>query len=364
MIVGCTKELKNNEYRVGLTPKNVRQYIAHGHIVLMEKNAGLAAGFDDNEYIKSGAKIIKCAKDIYAKSDMIIKVKEPEPSEWCLLKNNSILFTYLHLAANPKLTKILLEKSITSIAYETIQDKNSTLPCLVPMSQIAGKMAIFQGANYLQQKYKGRGILLGGISDVEKGTVVIIGCGNVGKCAAITAAALGANIIALDKNENKLSDLKNELKKSVKCLNLTRKNLISSLKKADLVICSVLIPGGSTPKIITRRDLSIMKKGTVIVDVAIDQGGCCETSKPTSHDNPVYEVDGIIHYCVGNIPGAVPHTSTLALTNSTIKYGLKIADKGIKNLEKVNKSILSGINTYEGLCINKNVAKAYFKNNL
>ena len=363
MIVGCSKELKNHEYRVGITPDNVKEYVSRGHVVLVEKNAGVGAGFNDEDYMKAGARIVETANEIYKTSDMIIKVKEPEPCEYELLKEGQILFTYLHLAPNKELTKVLLDKKITGIAYETIVDKNGFLPCLIPMSQIAGKLAIHEGAKYLQQSFGGRGILLGGVPGVEKGTVVIIGGGTVGLNAAKVATGLGANVIIVDRSLHRLAMLDDIFGASISTLYLNEANIENALRKADLVVCSVLVPGGSTPKLIKREHLKMMKPGAVIVDVSIDQGGCCETSRVTKHDDPIYVEDGIVHYCVGNMPGAVPHTSTIALTNATLKYGLLIADNGVDFLDNLNPSIRAGVNTFNGECVNENVANAYYSQN-
>lgn len=361
MIIGCPKELKNHEYRVGLTPNGVAEFVKRGHTVYIEKGAGVGAGFSDEDYVRNGANILSNSKAVFDLSDMIIKVKEPEESEYCLLKPRQILFTYLHLAPNKPLTKLLLEKEITGIAYETIEDENGELPCLRPMSQIAGKLAIHEGAKYLQQSFGGRGILLGGVPGVNRGVVVIIGGGTVGTYAAKVATGLGAQVIIVDRNLKKLAKLDDVFGSSISTLFLNEENIIDSIKKADLVVCSVLVPGGSTPKIIKKEHLKIMKKGAVIVDVSIDQGGCCESSKVTTHDQPIFVEEGIVHYCVGNMPGSVPHTSTIALTNSTLKYGLFIADNGINDLDSLPKSIRKGVNVFRGKCVNENVRAAYFK---
>lgn len=361
MKIGCTKELKNHEYRVGLTPNNVKDYILHGHQVYLETCAGVGAGFSDDDYKKAGAVVLGSSKEVFDVSDMIIKVKEPEKCEYDLFKEGQILYTYLHLAPNRTLTEMLLKKRITGIAYETIVDERGELPCLKPMSQIAGKLSIHEGAKYLQQSFGGRGILLGGVPGVEKGTVVIIGGGTVGLNAAKVATGLGANVVVLDRSLSRLSSLDDIFGASISTLFLNETNLRHSLEKADLVVCSVLIPGGSTPKLIKKEHLKIMKPGAVIVDVSIDQGGCCETSRTTTHDNPIYVEEGIVHYCVGNMPGAVPHTSTIALTNATTKYGLLIADFGVKDLESVCPSIKSGINTFNGMITNENLRNSQEK---
>lgn len=358
MIIGTTKELKNHEYRVGLTPNNVAQLVKDGHDVLVEADAGIDAGFTDRQYEAAGATIYQNAEEIYKKSEMIIKVKEPEESEYQYLQENQILYTYLHLAANKKLAQVLLEKKITAIAYETIRDDKGNLPCLRPMSQIAGRLSIQEGAKYLERGFGGRGILLGGIPGVERGKIVIIGGGVAGTSAAKAAVGMGASVTILDANLNRLAYLDDIFGSSVTTLYRDDENLLAAIKDADLVICTLLIPGGATPKVIKREYLSKMKRGSVIVDISIDQGGCCETSQVTTHDNPVYIVDGVVHYCVGNMPGAVPYTSTVALTNATTKYAVEIAKKGIYQAAIENLSIASGLNTYKGKCVNINVAEA------
>lgn len=361
MIIGCTKELKNHEYRVGLTPSSVLEYVSRGHTVFIEKDAGYGAGFCDEEYVQAGASILSSSKEVFDVAEMIIKVKEPEECEYNLLRDGQILFTYLHLAPNKKLTKVLLDKKITSIGYETIEDENC-LPCLKPMSQIAGKLAIHEGAKYLQQSFGGRGILLGGVPGVERGTVVIVGGGTVGTYAAKAAIGLGANVIIIDRNLNRLSYLDDIFGSSISTAFLNEDNLVGALKKADLVVCSILVPGGSTPNLIKRKHLKYMKKGAIIIDVSIDQGGCCETSHVTTHDNPIFVVDDVLHYCVGNMPGAVPYTSTIALTNATTKYGLMIAESDLKNYNALPNCIRTGINTFNGECMNENVKKAFLSN--
>lgn len=360
MIIGCTKELKNHEYRVGLTPDNVKEYVSCGHKVYIEKGAGVGAGFSDDEYIKAGTNIFDNPKSVFDIADMIIKVKEPEECEYNYLREGQILYTYLHLAPNKKLTKALLDKKVTGIAYETIVDDNGGLPCLKPMSQIAGKLSIHEGAKYLQQSFGGRGVLLGGVPGVEKGTVVIIGGGTVDLNAAKVATGLGANVIIIDRNLNRLASLDDIFGASISTLYLNKTNINKALCIADLVVCSVLIPGGSTPKPIKKEQLKLMKPGAVIIDVSIDQGGCCETSKVTTHDEPIFIEDNVVHYCAGNMPGAVPHTSTITLTNATLKYGLMIANDGVKTLEDLEPSIKSGVNTFNDGCVNMNVAKAFY----
>ncbi|MDO4940328.1 MAG: alanine dehydrogenase [Erysipelotrichaceae bacterium] len=357
MIVGTTKELKNHEYRVGLTPQNVEGYVNHGHKVYVETGAGIGAGFSDEDYIKAGATILNSPKEVFDKCDMIVKVKELEECEYDYVHEGQILYTYLHLAANKKFADLLIEKNISAFAYETITDNNGSLPCLRPMSQIAGRLSIQEGAKYLEKGYGGRGILLGGVPGVERGQIVIIGGGVAGTSAAKAAVGMGAAVTILDANLNKLAYLDDIFGSSVTTLYRDDANTLNALKKADLVICTLLIPGGSTPKVIRREHLKQMKKGSVIVDISIDQGGCAETSKVTTHDNPIFVEEGIVHYCVGNMPGAVPYTSTIALTNATYKYGLTIADKGVLEAIK-DKNIKNGLNIYNHKCVNKNVADA------
>ena len=358
MIIGTTRELKNNEYRVGLTPDNVVSYAAHGHTVLVETGAGMGAGFEDAAYEAAGAKIIATAKEVYAAADMLVKVKEPEKCEYDLLKDGSILYAYLHLAPSLELTDLLLKKRIKGVAYETIRDRQGNLPCLRPMSQIAGRLSIQQGAKYIEKEFGGRGILLGGVPGVERGKIVIIGGGVAGTYAAKAAVGIDAQVTLLDINPNRLAYLEDIFGASVTTLYSTEANIKKALSEADLVIGSVLIPGGRTPKLIKREYLKLMKKGAVIVDIAIDQGGCCESSHVTVHDDPIFIEEGIVHYCVGNMPGAVPYTSTIALTNSTLQYGLAIADKGLESAIREDAGLAEGLNTYNGLITNANLSSA------
>ncbi len=358
MFIGCTKELKNNEFRVGLTPDGVSMLVNAGHKVYIEKDAGKAAGFLDADYRKAGATIKQTANEVFDIADMIVKVKELEPEEFDLVHEGQILFTYLHLASNPKFAKLLLKKHIQSVAFETIKDAQGNLPCLRPMSQIAGRLSIQEGAKYIERSFGGRGILLGGVPGVERGTIVILGGGTAGTYAAKAAVGIDANVILLDISANRLAYLEDIFGASVTTLYSTEENIKRSLAKADLVIGSVLIPGGQTPQLIKKEYLKLMKDGSVIVDIAIDQGGCCETSHTTTHDNPVFIKDGVVHYCVGNMPGAVPYTSTVALANATIKYALDIANKGLLQAVKEDSGLLKGLNIYKGKCTNENVAKA------
>lgn len=358
MIIGTTKELKNHEYRVGLTPDNVFAFVQKGHTVLVETGAGVGAGFEDEAYAAAGAELIGDAREVYARSDMIVKVKEPEECEYDLLREGQILFTYLHLAANPGLAKVLLEKNIRAVAYETITDAAGNLPCLRPMSQIAGRLSIQEGAKYIEKEFGGRGILLGGVPGVERGKIVIIGGGVAGTYAAKAAVGIDAQVTLLDINPNRLAYLEDIFGASVTTLYSTEANIRKALSEADLVIGSVLIPGGSTPKLVRREHLKLMKKGAVIVDIAIDQGGCCESSHVTVHDDPIFIEEGIVHYCVGNMPGAVPYTSTVALSNSTFRYAMLMADRGLEKALQLDPGLANGLNIYRGKVTNKNVAAA------
>ncbi len=358
MKIGLIKEIKRHEYRVGMTPECVDEYVSHSHSVFVESGAGEGAGFEDEEYEKAGAKIVKNKEEIFDISDMIVKVKEPLKEEYDLFKENQILYTYLHLAANKELTEALMQKGVKAVAYETITDNKGHLPCLAPMSEIAGRLSAQEGAKYLEKPFGGRGVLLGGVPGVKRGNVVIIGGGMVGLNACKMAVGLGANVTILDIDAERLAYFDDIFSSKVTTLYSNRTNILNAIKEADLVIGAVLIPGAVAPKLIRREDLSLMKKASVIVDVAIDQGGCIETSKATYHDEPTYVVDGIVHYCVANMPGAVSLTSTLALTSNTLKYGLKIADFGLEKAINEDGNLLNGLNIYDGKCTNKAVAKS------
>ncbi len=358
MVIGTTKELKNHEYRVGLTPDNVFSFVGKGHTVLVETGAGLGAGFTDEMYEQAGAKILSTAKEVFDAADMIVKVKEPEPCEYSLLRKGQILFTYLHLAPNPDLAHTLLEKGVKAVAYETITDSAGNLPCLRPMSQIAGRLSIQEGAKYIEKEFGGRGILLGGVPGVERGKIVIIGGGVAGTYAAKAAVGIDAQVTLLDINPNRLAYLEDIFGASVTTLYSTEANIRRALSEADLVIGSVLIPGGRTPKLVRREHLKLMKKGAVIVDIAIDQGGCCESSHVTVHDDPIFIEEGIVHYCVGNMPGAVPYTSTVALSNATFRYGMLMAENGLEKAVMMDPGLANGLNIYCGQITNRNVATA------
>ena len=358
MKIGTTKELKNHEYRVGLTPDNVMAYTKKGHEVFVETHAGEGAGFSDEEYKNAGAKILATPVEVFSTCDMIVKVKEPEPCEYGYLREGQILYTYLHLAPNPDLCKALMDRGVKAVAFETVTDEQGNLPCLRPMSQIAGRLSVQEGAKYLEKSFGGRGILLGGVPGVERGKIVILGGGIAGTYAAKAAVGIDAQVTLLDINLNRLAYLEDIFGASVTTLYSTEANIRKALSEADLVIGSVLIPGGSTPKLVRREHLKLMKPGSVIVDIAIDQGGCCESSHVTTHDDPVFIEDGVVHYCVGNMPGAVPYTSTIALANATYRYGSMIADLGLEEAVRKCKGIADGLNTYDHKCTNKNVASS------
>lgn len=359
MKIGCVKEIKNNEFRVGLTPDNVRAYVAAGHHVYMEKGAGVGSGFADTEYVEAGASLIDNAADVWHLVDMMVKVKEPLEEEYPLFREGLILYTYLHLAADKPQMDALLDGKVKAVAYETLQESDRSLPLLAPMSQIAGRLSIQEGAKYLEKRFGGEGILLAGVPGTPKANVVILGGGTVGLNACKIAVGMGANVTILDVNLKRLEELDNLFGAHIQTLVSNESNVERVLKDADLVIGSVLIPGASTPKLFKKKYLSEMKDGAVFVDVAIDQGGCGETSRVTTHDDPVYIVDGVVHYCVGNMPGAVPRTSTIALTNATLRYGLQIAENGLEEACKKSGVICSGVNCYLGKLTNENVAAAH-----
>ena len=357
MRVGCPKEIKDNEFRVGLTPGSVREYVAHGHEVIVETGAGLAIDADDGVYQAAGAKIVATAKDVFEQSDMIVKVKEPQPGEWAMLHEGQILYTYLHLAPDPEQTKGLVESGCTAVAYETVTDDRGGLPLLAPMSEVAGRLSIQAGATALQKANGGRGVLLGGVPGVLPAKVTVIGGGVVGINAAKMAVGLGADVTIIDRSIPRLRQLDDIFNGRIHTRYSTIEVLEHEVFSADVVVGAVLIPGAAAPKLVTRDMLSGMKKGAVIVDVAIDQGGCFETSRPTKHSEPTYEVDGIIHYCVANMPGAVPVTSAHALNNATLHYGLQLANKGLKAIAE-DRHLRAGLNVHRGRITNAPVAEA------
>ncbi|MBE0582287.1 MAG: alanine dehydrogenase [Desulfofustis sp.] len=359
MIIGILKEIKVAENRVSMTPAGVETMVQHGHQVLVEKNAGIGSGFPDESYRQAGATMVAAPAELYRQADMVMHVKEPQPSEYPLIRPDQIVFTYLHLAADEAMTRALLDTGSVGIAYETIQKADGSLPLLTPMSEVAGRMAAQEGAKYLEMPQGGRGILLGGVPGVPPGVVVIIGGGVVGVNAAKIACGLGAQVFLLDTNLERLRYLSDVMPKNCYPIMSTNPTLRKLLAEADLVIGAVLIPGAKAPKLLTRDMLSLMKKGSVVVDVAIDQGGCFETSRPTTHAEPTYVVDGVVHYCVANMPGAVAKTSTLALTNATLRYALDIADKGWQRACRENKEIKLGVNYVSGKITYDQVAQAF-----
>ncbi len=359
MKVGCVKEIKNNEFRVGLTPDNVKSYVNAGHEVYIEKDAGVGSSFATSEYEAAGAKICDTAKEVWATVDMMVKVKEPLPEEYPLFKENLILYTYLHIAADRPQMDALLQYKVKGVAYETLLERNHTLPLLAPMSQIAGRLSIQEGAKYLEKPFGGSGMLLSGVPGTPKAKVVILGAGMVGTNACKIAVGMGAQVSIVDINLERLAYLDDIFGARIQTLYSTDAVIEKELASADLVVGSILIPGKAAPKVGKAAYLKNMKPGSVIVDVAVDQGGCFETTHVTYHDNPTYVVDGVVHYCVGNMPGAVPRTSTIALTNATLKYGLQIANKGLEGACKENDVMYSAINTYAGKLTCKNVADSF-----
>jgi len=358
MIIGVPREVKDHESRVGLVPHGVSTLVEAGHEVVVQSRAGALSSITDDEYLAAGARIAPTAAEVWGGAEIVVKVKEPQPSEYGYFRKDLTLFTYLHLAPLPELTAKLLETQVTAIAYETIQEKDGSLPCLVPMSEVAGRMAAQVGAQYLEAPNGGRGLLLAGIPGVAPANVVVLGGGVVGHNAAKIAYGLGANVTIIDRNLNRLRELDDIYRGSVTTLASNAWTISESLRLADLVIGAVLIPGASAPKLVTRKMLANMKQGAVMVDVAIDQGGCFETSHGTTHTDPVYYVDNVLHYCVSNMPAAVPHTSTYGLTNATFPYLLQLASKGPKQAIQSNPAMALGVNTFQGKCVYKGVAES------
>jgi len=359
MLIGVPKEIKTHENRVALLPSGVTQMLKHGHDVIIEKDAGLGSGFPDDLYIEAGATIIDSAEEVWAKAEMIMKVKEPIKKEYPLMREGQIIFTYFHFAASRELTDAVKLSGAVAIAYETVEKLDGSLPLLIPMSEVAGRMATQEGAKYLEKPMGGRGVLLGGIPGVKPGRVMVLGGGIVGVNAARIAAGMGANVQIFDINLQKLRYLDEVMPKNVTTVFSSEVNIRRELERADLVIGAVLIPGAKAPSLITREMLSELQPGSVLVDVAIDQGGCFETSKATTHDDPVYVVDGIVHYCVANMPGAVPFTSTIGLTNVTLPYAIQIADKGWVNAIRENRELEFGLNIANGKIVYRDVAEAF-----
>lgn len=358
MIIGIPKEIKDNEYRVGIVPAGVQALVDAGHTVVVERRAGEGSAIADEEYVRVGARIVPSPTEVYGSADMIMKVKEPLPVEYDMLREGQIIYAYLHLAPAPELTKVLLEKKVIGVAYETIQTDDGLLPLLIPMSEVAGKMSVQAGAHYLEKEAGGRGILLGGVPGVHRAVVTILGGGTVGLNAAKIAVGMGAEVYVISKGLKRMAYLDDIFGNAITTLESNSHNVEEAVLRSDLVIGAVLIPGAMAPRIVTRSMVSRMKKGAVIVDVSIDQGGCIETSRPTSHSHPIYELDGVIHYCVTNMPGAVPRTSTYALTNATLPHALQIAGKGLAAAVRADASLARGVNVCRGHVTHPAVAGA------
>lgn len=358
MIIGLPKEIKDNEYRVGLTPAGVRALTDAAHSVIVEQSAGEGSGFNDALYQKAGAQIIASADDVWAQAEMIVKVKEPIEPEYKRMREGQLLFTYLHLAPDTKLTSQLLERKVTGVAYETITDRRGSLPLLTPMSEVAGRMAIQVGAHFLEKMSGGAGILLGGVPGVPAARVVIIGGGVVGTNAAKIAVGMGAHVTIIDNNLDRLRELDDIFLSKISTLASSAYMIHDAISTADLIVGAVLVPGAAAPRLVTRNMLKDVPNGAVIVDVAVDQGGCIETTHPTTHSDPTYYVEGVLHYCVANMPGAVPRTSTFALTNATLPYALKLANLGFLNAITSDPGLKEGVNTYAGHCTYEAVATA------
>ncbi|HLL94042.1 MAG TPA: alanine dehydrogenase [Spirosoma sp.] len=359
MVIGVPKEIKNNENRVALTPAGVTELRKYGHTVHVQVNAGLESGFEDEEYIAAGAIMLPTIEDVYSIAEMIMKVKEPIAAEYPLIKENQLLFTYFHFASSEELTRAMLAKGAVCLAYETVERADRSLPLLVPMSEVAGRMAVQEGAKYLEKPMKGRGILLGGVPGVKPANVLILGGGIVGTQAAKMAAGLGAHVTIMDVNLSRLRYLSDIMPPNVQTMMSNEYNIREMIKVCDLIVGAVLIPGAKAPHLITRDMLKLMRPGTVLVDVAVDQGGCIETCRPTTHEDPTFIIDGVVHYCVANMPGAVPYTSTVALTNATLPYALQLANKGWQQACRDNTDLKLGLNVVEGKVVYKGVAEAF-----
>jgi alanine dehydrogenase len=359
MIIAVPKEIKDNEYRVSMTPGGIHQLVNHGHTVLVEKSAGEGSHFADKDFVEAGAAIVSGTEEVWNRADMIVKVKEPLPDEYKYLRSNLVLFTYLHLAAAEALTRAMVESGVTGIAYETVELANGTLPLLTPMSEVAGRMSIQVGAHYLERHAGGRGKLLGGIPGVRPANVLIIGGGVVGINAAQMALGMGARVTLMDINLDRLRTLSEILHGNFETLAANPYSVHRAVRYADLLVGAVLVKGAKAPQLVTRKMVAEMKPGSVIIDVAVDQGGCIETTHPTSHSEPIYFVEGVLHYCVPNMPGAVPRTSTLGLANATLPYVIKLADKGFKAAVAADKSLVPGVNTYQGHITYQAVAEAF-----
>ena len=357
--VGVPKEIKNNENRVGMTPAGVAELVRRGHQVFVQHTAGEGSGFSDEAYTTAGAQILPAIEDVYRQADMIVKVKEPIEPEYALVREGQVVFTYFHFACEEELTHAMLKSKAVCIAYETVERDDHSLPLLIPMSEVAGRMAAQNGAYYLQKTKGGKGKLMAGVPGVKPAKVLVLGGGTVGEAAARIAAGMGAEVTITDVSLPRLKQLAVELPANVHTLYSSEHNIRQELPTVDVVIGSVLIPGDAAPKLITKDMLKLMEKGTVLVDVAIDQGGCFETSRPTTHSEPVYDIDGIIHYAVANIPGAVPNTSTIALTNATLRYAIALADKGWQQACRDDRSLARGVNMVEGRCTYEAVARVW-----
>jgi alanine dehydrogenase len=358
MIIGCPKEIKTREYRVGLVPGGAAALTARGHTVLVEKGAGLGSGIGDAAYEQVGARIVEKAAEVWAQADMIVKVKEPIADEYGLMKEGQTIYTYFHLAADKPLSKALIDRKIAAVAYETIQTEDGQLPLLKPMSEVAGRMAVQVGALHLQKEHGGKGVLLSGVPGVRRGKVVILGGGVVGTNSAKVASGMGADTVVLDVNTNRLAYLDDIFGSRISPIYSDPAQIAKYVREADVVIGGVLIPGAKAPKLVSEKLISEMQEGSVVVDVAVDQGGCIETCHPTTHDNPTYIVHGVVHYCVANMPGAVAQTSTFALTNATIGFGIKLADLGVVEAVRRDRALALGVNTFNGHCTYKAVAEA------
>jgi len=359
MIIGVPKEIKNNENRVAVTPAGVSEFVKHGHTVYVQATAGEGSGFSNEEYVEAGATLLPSIEEVYAIADMIVKVKEPIESEYKLIKKDQLLFTYFHFASHQPLTNAMIESGAVCLAYETVEKADRSLPLLVPMSEVAGRMSVQEGAKYLEKPMGGRGVLLGGVPGVKPANVVVLGGGIVGTQAAKMAAGLGAQVTIMDISIPRLRQLDDIMPANVQTMYSNTYNIKEAIKQADLVIGGVLIPGAKAPHLITKDMLKLMKKGAVLVDVAVDQGGCFETTKATTHAEPTYVIDNIIHYCVANMPGAVPYTSTLALTNATLPYAIQLANKGWKDACKNNAELRLGLNVVNGIVVYKGVSEAF-----
>jgi alanine dehydrogenase len=359
MIVGVPIEIKNNENRVAMTPAGVVELVKNNHVVLIQKGAGENSGFTDEEFISAGAKILPTIEEVYASAEMIVKVKEPIAEEYGLIRKGQLVFTYFHFASSEPLTHAMLKSEAICLAYETVESADRSLPLLIPMSEVAGRMAIQEGAKYLEKPLKGKGVLLGGVPGVPPGKVLVLGGGIVGTQAAKMAAGLGAKVVIMDISLPRLRVLNDIMPANVVTILSNEYNIKNAIKTADLIVGAVLIPGAKAPNLITRDMLKLMRPGTVVVDVAVDQGGCIETCKPTTHEDPIFIIDDVVHYCVANMPGAVPYTSTLALTNATLPYVLQLANKGWKNACAENAALKRGLNVISGKVVYQGVADAW-----